>query len=626
MSTRPDPRRQWMQRSGAICAGAWLAGCAPWRSAALDPSTNINTTVLNQNLDTLFAQLLAEAPQEATALGLDSGERAPLRSLWPDRSLAAARPRGQGYASALARLRATPRSGLDGDAAATLDAATFALELGVEGARFAYGDQALMATLGHEGTPYVINQMIGLALSAPQLLVNDHPLRTPEDVQSWLDRLGALAQQIDNETERFRHDAALGVLAPRFALSTLLGQLDALLATPAAEARLLEALAASTSATPQALSLALDHLQRGLYPAVQRQRAAVHAGLSQASDEAGVGRLPDGERYYARALRVGTTTSLTADEIHRMGLAQSAEISARMDELLRSQGATEGSVGERMRALGQDTRHRFAHTDAGREEAIAYCNQWVARIRAAMPRWSAFHLRAPVAVKRVPVETEAGAPGAYMSPGALDGSRPSAFYLNLRDTALWPRWALPTLVVHETLPGHVWQEAHEAEVARRHPIRSLLKFNSYSEGWALYAEHLVEEAGFYDDDPLARLGYLQAQQLRATRLVVDTGLHAFGWSRERAIQTLSDATGQPRAAAQGEIDRYCVKPGQACGYKVGQTEILRLRQQWLAKNRAPNRKQHAFNDAVLRAGNLPLDVLGRVLESSQYSMPMSPRR
>jgi uncharacterized protein (DUF885 family) len=615
MSTRPEPRRQWIQRTGAICAGAWLAGCAPWRSEALEPSTDISATMLNQNLDTLFAQLLAEAPQEATALGLDSGERAPFRSLWPDRSLAAVRPRGEGYASALVRLRATPRSGLDGDAAATLDAASFALELGVEGARFDYGDQALMATLGQEGTPYVINQMIGLALSAPKFLATDQPLRTPQDVQAFLDRLAGLATQIDHETERVRHDAARGVRAPRFVLSTLLKQLDGLLATPPADARLLAALQASPVVTPRVLAQALGHVQRGLYPAVQRQRAAASAAMAQASDEAGVRRLPDGERYYAWALRVGTTTSLSADEIHRIGLAQSAGIAAQMDVLLRAQGSTQGTVGERMRALGQDTRHRFANTDAGREEGIAYCSQWVARIRATMPRWSALSLRAPLAVKRIPVETEAGAAGAYMSPGALDGSRPSAFYLNLRDTAVWPRWALPTLVVHETLPGHVWQEAHEAEVARRHPIRSLLKFNGYSEGWALYAEHLVDEAGFYEDDPLARLGYLQAQQLRATRLVVDTGLHAFGWRRERAIQALADTTGRPQAAVQGEIDRYCVKPGQACGYNVGQNELQRLRQLWLAKTSAPNRDQ-AFNDAVLHAGNLPLDVLGRVLDSS----------
>jgi uncharacterized protein (DUF885 family) len=567
--------------------------------------------MLDRQLDTLFDDLLAEAPQEATALGLDTGERAPLRSRWVDRSLAAARRQGDRYATALAHLNAVPRAGLAADTAATLDAARFALELGVEGARFAYGDQGLMATLAQEGTPYVVNQMIGLALSAPQFLATQHPLRTPQDRQAWLDRLAALPAHIDHETERMRHDAAKGVLAPRFVLATLHEQLDALLAVPPAESRLIGAWRAA-AADPGGAARALELLERALYPAVQRQRAAVDAAMAHAGNEAGVGRLPDGERYYAWALRVGTTTTLSASEIHRIGTAQSAEIAARMDTLLRAQGLAQGTVGERMRALGQDARHRFANNDAGRAEAIAYCNEWVTRVRGAMPRWSALPLRAPVSVVRVPVETEAGAAGAYMAPGALDGSREAMFFLNLRDTASWPRWALPTLVVHETLPGHVWQEAHEAEQARRHPLRALLKFNGYSEGWALYAERLVDEAGFYADDPLAQLGYLQAEQLRATRLVVDTGLHAFGWSRDRAIQVMSDATGRPHDAVQGEVDRYCVKPGQACGYKVGQNELMRLRTHWLS-SRPAGTGQQAFNDAVLRAGNLPLAVLGRVL-------------
>ncbi len=598
-------RRHWLLSAAAVCTTAALAGCAP-------PRQRGDAGALPPALDELFDQLLAEAPHDATAIGLDQGDRAALRSRWPDRSLAAAQGRGQRYAAMLERLQRLPRAGLDSDAAATLDAASFALALGVDGAGFGYGDQQLMATLAQENTPYVVNQMIGLALSGPQLLATAHPLQTADDVQAWLARLATLGAQIDHETERFRHDAAAGVLAPRFVLATLLEQLDALLAAPPAEAPCLQALAARRPAVAQAVAQAFELWQRSLYPAVKRQRDAVHAAMPRATDEAGVRRLPDGERYYAWALRVGTTTTLGADEIHRIGLAQSAEIGARMDTLLRAGGFTQGTVGERLQALAQQAPQRFSNDDAGREQAIAYCNEWVARIRAAMPRWSALPLRAPVAVKRVPVQTEAGAPGAYMSPGALDGSRPATFYLNLRDTASWPRWALPTLVVHETLPGHAWQEAHEAERARRHPVRSLLKFNAYSEGWALYAEQLVDEAGLYEADPLARLGYLQAKQLRAIRLVVDTGLHAFGWSRERAIRTLAEATGRPLAAARGEIDRYCVKPGQACGYMIGQAELLRLRQRWLAQQ-GTRGSLPAFNDAVLRAGNLPLDTLARAL-------------
>lgn len=590
-------RRRWLQRGGALLAAAGLdAGAAA-------PPTEATSTP-DRELDALLAQCLAEAPHEATAQGLDVGAHRTLRGRWPDRSIAEAQARGARYDEALTRLGTAPRT-------AMADAARFALELAVEGARFPFGDHGLVAMLGQENTPYVINQMLGLALNALPFLAAHQPLATLDDLDAWQNRLAALPKAIDEETERFRRDAALGVVPPSFVLATLLRQLDGMLATPPAAMRPLAALRASAVADERAVALASRTLETGFHPALRRQRDAVRAALARARDDAGVRHLPDGERYYAWALCVGTTTALSAAEIHRIGRERSAEIDGEMDALLRAQGLTEGPVGARMRALGQMPQHCFANSDAGRAQAIAFCRDWAARLRAAMPRWSTLPLRAPLEVKRVPAEIEAGAAGAYMSPAPLDGSRDATFYLNLRDTAQWPRWSLPTLVAHETLPGHVWQEAHETEHARRHPLGTLLKFNGYSEGWALYAELLVDEAGFYADDPLARLGYLQSQQLRATRLVVDTGLHSLGWSRERAIQVLADATGRPQGAVESEVDRYCVKPGQACGYMVGQNELLRLRARWRANHGAGG--DAAFNDAVLRAGNLPLPVLGRVL-------------
>lgn len=591
-------RRDWLQRGGALIAAAGLdavAAAAPTENKSLPDGA----------LDALLAQCLVEAPHEATAQGLDVGAHRALRGRWADRSIAEAQARGARYARTLARLDAAPGGPM-------ADAARFALELAVEGAGFPFGDHGLVAMLGQENTPYVINQMLGLALNALPFLSTHQPLATPDDLDAWQQRLAALPRAIDDETARFRHDAARGVLPPSFVLATLLRQLDGMLVTPPDAMRALVALRASPVATEAALARARRELETGFRPALRRQRDAVRAAIGRARDAAGVRNLPDGERYYAWALRVGTTTSLSAAEIHRIGRERSVEIHGEMDALLRAQGLTDGPVGARMRALGRMPRHGFANSDDGRAQAIAFCREWAARLRAAMPRWSTLPLRAPLEIRRVPVEIEAGAAGAYMTPAPLDGARDATFYLNLRDTAQWPRWALPTLVAHETLPGHVWQEAHETEHARRHPLGTLLKFNGYSEGWALYAELLVDEAGFYDDDPLARLGYLQSQQLRATRLVVDTGLHALGWSRERAVRALADTTGRPQGAVESEVDRYCVKPGQACGYMVGQNELLRLRAQWRARPGSVG-GDVAFNDAVLRAGNLPLAVLARVL-------------
>lgn len=579
-------------------AGSWLGACS------LTPGHRMT---IEQHLDTLYAALLHESPHNATAYGLDTGAFAALRTRWPERSREHAQRLSGRYAEARGTLRALAGAAADAQQRATCQAMLFALDHAIEGATFAYGDQTLMPMIDQEATPYPINQIIGLAASGPQLLASQQPVQTRADREAFAERLAALAPAIDAETQWFRDDAARGVLPPRFILSTMRAQLDEMLSTPPAQARLAQAYAAGGQAVDRVASL----IGQQLYPAVARQRDAVASAHARASDAAGVSHLPDGERYYAWALRMSTSTTRTPAEVHALGLELSREISAQMQALLRQHGMTQGSVGERMAALAGDARQRFANDAAGRADAVRHCEAWLARLRAHLPRWSGLSLKAPVKVERVPPEREAGAAGAYMALGAFDGSRPSVFYLNLRDTASWPRWTLPTLVAHETIPGHVWQEAHEIELARRHPVRSLLRFNGYSEGWALYAERLVDEAGFYADDPLARLGYLQAQQLRATHLVVDTGLHAYGWPRERAIQAMADATGRPLPAVRGEVDRYCVKPGQACGYMIGQIELLRMRERWL-KDRGGD--SVGFNDAVLRAGNLPLTVLDGVLD------------
>ncbi len=581
------------------------SAAGPLVSACSVPSAGHRMTP-DHALDALWAAMLQESPHNATAYGLDTGAHAELRTRWPVRSRAHARQLAGRYVQARRRLAAFANASSSAQEQSTLQAVLFALDHAIEGATFTHGDQTLMPMIDQEATPYPINQMIGLAASGPQLLAAQQPVQSREDAAAFAERLAALAPAIDAETQWFRDDAALGVRPPRFILSTMKAQLDEMLATPAAQARLVRAYAAGGHAVDRITAL----VEQRLYPAVARQREALAWAFDQASDLAGVLHLPDGERYYAWALRMSTSTTRTPAEVHALGLALSRDLAGQMQALLRQQGLTQGSIADRLAALAVDRQQRFANDERGRAEAIAHCNAWVSRLRAHMPHWSRLSLKAPVQVARVPPEREAGAAGAYMALGSFDGSRPSVFHLNLRDTASWPRWTLPTLVAHETLPGHVWQESFEMEAARRHPIRSLLRFNGYSEGWALYAERLVDEAGLYADEPLARLGHLQAQQLRATRLVVDTGLHAFGWSRDRAIQTMVEATGRPLAAIRGEVDRYCVKPGQACGYMVGQIELLRLRERWL-KERAGD--SAGFNDAVLSAGNLPLTVLDKVL-------------
>jgi uncharacterized protein (DUF885 family) len=291
-----------------------------------------------------------------------------------------------------------------------------------------------------------------------------------------------------------------------------------------------------------------------------------------------------------------------------MGLEQLAELQARMDPLLRKQGLTQGTPGERMTVLSKDPRNVFPNTAAGRDEILAYVNGRVADIRTRLPR--AFATLAPgnLLVKRVPPAIENGAPDGYAGPGTIDGSQPGLYYINLRDTSIWPRYALPTLSYHEGIPGHVWQGEYTYKLPL---IRSLLQFNAYSEGWALYAEQLADELGVYDGDPLGKLGYLQSLAFRACRLVVDTGIHSKRWSRDQAIQWFATTNGSTVIEVSAEVDRYCVWPGQACGYKVGHTQINRLRDQ--AQQQLGARFDlRLFDDAIVKGGNVPLTLLPQV--------------
>ena len=278
-------------------------------------------------------------------------------------------------------------------------------------------------------------------------------------------------------------------------------------------------------------------------------------------------------------------------------------------------GSVGADEGQRTSALTKDTRFLFPNTDDGRAQLLAYVNGRIDALRALMPRVSRLPLKAEVQARRVPAEIQDGAALGYMNFASLDGSRPAIYYINLKDTGLWPKWTIASLSAHEAIPGHAWQGAYLAERHAEIPlIQSMMGFNAFIEGWALYAEQLADELGLYAQDPMGRLGYLQAQRFRAARLVVDTGLHAKKWSRDKAIQTLVDATGRAPGAARSEIDRYCASPGQACGYKVGHTEIVRLRDKAKAALGAKFDLRD-FDDAVVTTGGVPLTVLETAVDT-----------
>jgi uncharacterized protein (DUF885 family) len=594
----------------AAAAGV-LASAPAWAQAS---DADARLTGL---FDRFANDILEHSPETATALGLDKGHRKRLKSKLADLSLGAlARDRS----ACLQRLRAMKQ--IDRTALSTVnqirhDAVAYAFQLGADGGKFGYGVNTFGAAMGEAATPYVVSQQTGALVAIPEFLNSQHKIENADDCEAYLARLAQFPHQLDQETACIRHDAARDVTPPDFILDTTLTQARALRGQIAVNTQMVQSLATRAAALhiDGAWSSRAAHIvETQVYPAVTRQILALQSLRAGASHDAGVWKLPDGEAYYDWLLKVGTSTPMTPEAVHAMGLEQGAQIDAEMDAILKAHGMRSGSVGERMSALTRDPRFLKPNTDAGRREVIQYLEGRIAAVRPLLARMSHMRLNAPVEVHRVPPDIQDGAGLGYMNFAALDGSRPAIYYINLKDTALWPLWTLPTLTAHETIPGHAWQGAYLAEHHDEIPLMmSLMGFNAFVEGWALYAEQLVDELGYYEGDDFGRLGYLQAIRFRAARLVVDTGLHAKRWSREQAIQSLIDQTGRAPGAAQSEIDRYVSTPGQACGYKVGQTEILRLRAH--AREALGSKFDvRDFDDVVVQTGGVPLTVLATAIE------------
>jgi uncharacterized protein (DUF885 family) len=278
-----------------------------------------------------------------------------------------------------------------------------------------------------------------------------------------------------------------------------------------------------------------------------------------------------------------------------------------MDAILKGLSLTKGTVGERMKALAKDPRYQFPEGDPGRAEILAFVQKKLEWVRAQMPRAFNTVVNPNMEVKRLPPEEEPGAPAAYGGAGSIDGKIPGRFWINLRTTSLHSTYSLGDLTFHEAIPGHVWQGEYTHQMPL---IRQLLAFNAYSEGWGLYAEQLADELGAYENEPVGRLGFLQSLAFRACRLVVDTGIHAKRWTREQGVKFFVDVNGSNPLEVASEVDRYCSWPGQACGYKVGHSEINRQRER--AKSAlAAKFDVKAFNDTVVLGGNVPLDVLAK---------------
>lgn len=560
-------------------------------------------------------QLLTDYPETATGAGVDKGARAGLRAKLTDRS-----PSGQkaieGHVRSIIRqLNKVDTAGLSAEKQLDLDVVRTVYEIASDGFTFPYGDVAILdGNWSYRNTPYAVAQNVGAFFEIPSFLDSNHSITSSADADAYLARMAAYARQLDGETARVRADADRGVVLPDFLLAKTIQQLRVGRAAPIAQWGIVSSLAtraAQARLDPRYGADAARLAEQRIAPAMDRQIAMLESLQARATSDAGAWKLPRGDEYYAWTLRAGTTTTMTPEEVHQMGLDELRGLHARMDPILRSIGYTQGSVGARMTALGADPRYQFSPGDAGRAEIMAFIEERIADIRTRIPRAFNNPVRGFLEVVRVSPEVEDGAPGGSGGPGTIDGREPGHFWINLRTPALHTKFDLADLTYHEAIPGHVWQGEY---TFRQSLVRSVLGFNAYSEGWALYAQQIADELGVYDEFPAGRLGYLQSLAFRACRLVVDTGLHAKRWTRAQGVEFFVHENGSKPEEVRSEVDRYCAWPGQACGYKVGHSAINRLR----AKAQAALGERYdfrAFNDAVVGSGNVPMTVLERVLDA-----------
>ncbi|MEG1451634.1 DUF885 domain-containing protein [Brevundimonas sp.] len=599
-------RRRLLQ---SFAAGAALTAL-PAGSAFARGADGTATAAFHALLDKISQDMLLTDPEFLTMLGMDRGPNADARYRLGSRSQAKIDADKVKFTSAMQDLKRIDRGQLaDGDKV-YYDTLEFFGDTTMTGYGFAYGG-------GFSPSPYTVSQLGGAYQQVPDFLDSQHRIESADDAEAYLSRLSAFAVAMDEERARMAADYAAGAIPPDFVIDRTLTQMQALGGTAAADSVMVQSLVRRAGEKglagewgPRAAAI----LENEVYPALGRQVEALQAVRPNAVHDGGVWRLKDGEAYYRYGLQYYTTSSMTPDEVHQMGLEQVAEISARADSLLKAQGLTQGSVGERIGALGKDPRFVYPNTDEAKEELLTELNVQMEAIMARMPEYFGRLPKSPCEIRRVPKAIEAGAPGGYYMSPALDGSRPGAYYINLRDTAEWPKWTLPTLTYHEAVPGHHFQIALQQERAETPLLMKILGFSAYSEGWGLYSEQLADEIGVYENDPFGQIGYLQSLMFRAARLVVDSGLHHKRWSREQGIRYMVDTLGDQESSVATEVERYCVWPGQASSYKVGHTTWVRLREE--AKARLGARFDiKGFHDRGLDLGGVPLTVLEREMRA-----------
>lgn len=479
-------------------------------------------------------------------------------------------------------------------------------------------------------SPFIVNQINGPLIDVPNYMVANQKINSVEDANDYLQRLDGFDAFLQGVMAKLSADTGKGWIPPKVIIEKTIAGLEAFI-EPEVTAHPLfthfekqvNALKSIDDTEKQRLYLeAEQHIEDGVYSGYRLFIEAQKQLLEKASTESGIWAQPNGEAFYADAVKMLGDTDMIPEEIHQVGLDEVARITAEMDAILVANGHTEGTVGERMLAINDDPQFLYEDSEAGRAQVIDDLNGYIEEINQRMPEQFASQPIYDVEVRAFPKARETSAPGGMYSSPKIDGSAPGIYWINLRDIKAVPKFDLKTLTYHEANPGHHWQIALNLAQDSLPMVRRIAPYNAYVEGWALYSEVVAKEIGMYENDPYGDLGRLKAELFRAVRLVVDTGLHHKKWSREQAIEYMANTTGTVESDVVAEIERYMVWPGQALGYKLGMLKILELRQ--MAQEALGDQFDiKAFHDLVLLGGAVPMSVLAEKVKTwvEQVKMP-----
>ncbi len=481
------------------------------------------------------------------------------------------------------------------------------LDIAVEGEKFRFHN-------------YPVNQLFGVQNGFPTFMQSTHQIKDLGDAQDYVTRLSLIDKKFEQVLEGLRHREKLGILPPQFVVTKVLEEMRSFINTPIEDNILIASMLKKLEKTnidladqKQIAQRAVNEVQNTVYPAYQKLIDYFVKLDDKVENNYGVWNLPNGDEFYKVALKFFTTTDYTPEYIHSFGLQEVDRIQAEILKILAEQKRDVSKGFEvSINNMVDDDKFYYSDSKEGREQILDDYKNILAEVAKKLPSQFYDIPKAKLDVQRIPLFKEKTSPGAYYNGAAMDGSRPGIFYANLYDIKATPKYSMKTLAYHEGIPGHHFQISTQQELKDVPFFRKMIPFTAYSEGWALYAEHLAYEMGL-ENNPYDNIGRLQAELFRAVRLVVDTGIHKKRWSREKAIDYMIKNTGMAESDVIAEIERYFVMPGQATAYKVGMTKILELRAK--AKKELGDKFDiRDFHRVVLKNGSVPLNILEELVD------------